>query len=80
MLISIILTLLLDNYINVDTLTMLSHRSTKVSATIYTRQLSQQQQLAVQRHNQQYPPIAINVCQKINISRRETNSCVFHRY
>lgn len=35
-----------------------------VSATIYTRQLSQQQQLAVQRHNQQYPSIAINVCQR----------------
>jgi len=47
---------LIDNYINVDTLTMLSNRDTNVSATIYTRQLSQQQQLDVQRHNQQYPP------------------------
>lgn len=35
-----------------------------VTATIYTRQLNQQQQLDVQRHNQQYPPIAINVCQR----------------
>ena len=55
---------LVDNYINVDTLTMLSNRCANVSATIYTRQLSQQQQLAVQRHNQQYPSIAINVCQR----------------
>ena len=55
--------ILIDNYINVDTLTMLSNRNTNVSATIYTRQLSQQQQLDVQRHNQQYPPIAINTCQ-----------------
>ena len=55
--------ILIDNYINVDTLTMLSNRDTNVSATIYTRQLSQQQQLDVQRHNQQYPPIAINTCQ-----------------
>ena len=54
--------ILIDNYINVDTLTMLSNRDTNVSATIYTRQLSQQQQLDVQRHNQQYPPIAINTC------------------
>ena len=54
---------LIDNYINVDTLTMLSNRDTNVSATIYTRQLSQQQQLDVQRHNQQYPPITINTCQ-----------------
>ena len=44
----------------VDTLTMLSQRTTNVSATIYTRQLSQQQQLDIQRHNQQYPPI--NIC------------------
>ena len=55
--------ILIDNYINVDTLTMLSNRDTNVSATIYTRQLSQQQQFDVQRHNQQYPPIAINTCQ-----------------
>ena len=34
-----------------------------VKATIYTRQLNQQQQLDVQRHNQQYPPISINMCQ-----------------
>ena len=33
------------------------------SATIYTRQLSQQQQLDLQRHNQQYPPITVNSCQ-----------------
>ena len=42
---------LIDNYID------------SVSAAIYTRQLSQQQQLDLQRHNQQYPPIAINSCQ-----------------
>ena len=53
---------LVDNYISVDTLTMLSNRDTNVPTTIYTRQLSQQQQLDVQRHNQQYPPITINTC------------------
>lgn len=55
---------LVDNYIDASTLTMLSNRATNVSATIYTRQLSQQQQLDVQRHNQQYPLITINVCQR----------------
>ena len=55
---------LIDNYIDVDTLTMLSNRNANVSATIYTRQLSQQQQLDVQRHNQQYSPIAVNYCQR----------------
>ena len=55
---------LVDNYIDETTLTMLSKRSSNVSATIYTRQLSQQQQLDVQRHNQQYTPIIINICQR----------------
>ena len=55
--------ILVDNYINVDTLTILSNRDQNVSATIYTRQLNQQQQLDVQRHNLQYPPVTINNCQ-----------------
>ena len=56
--------ILIDNYIDETTLTLLSKRNTNVSATIYTRQLNQQQQLDIQRHNQQYSPIAINVCQR----------------
>ena len=55
---------LIDNYIDIDTLTMLSNRNANVSATIYTRRLSQQQQLDIQRHNQQYPPITVNYCQR----------------
>ena len=58
---------LIDNYIDVDTLTMLSNRNANVSATIYTRQQfgnSEQFQLDIQRHNQQYPPIAVNYCQR----------------
>ena len=54
--------ILIDNYIDEATLTMLSKRAANVSATIYTRQLSQQQQLGVQRHNQQYPPVTVNAC------------------
>ena len=55
---------LIDNYIDETTLTMLSKRDTSVSATIYTRQLSNQQQLDIERHNQQYPPITVNLCQR----------------
>ena len=51
--------ILIDN-----TLTMLSNRSSGVTATIYTRQLNQQQQLDLQRHNQQYPPIDIHTTQR----------------
>lgn len=50
---------LIDNYIDESTLMMLSKRDAGVSATIYTRQLSRQQQLDLQRHNLQYPPITI---------------------
>ena len=55
---------LIDNYIDENTLTMLSKRSSNVTATIYTRRLTAQQQLDLQRHNQQYPPININTCQQ----------------
>jgi len=55
---------LIDNYIDETTLTILSKRDANVSATIYTRQLSNQQQLDITRHNQQYQPITINLCQR----------------
>ena len=54
---------LVDNYVDETTLTMLSKRNADVSATIYTKQTAEQFRLDVQRHNQQYPPIAVNVCQ-----------------
>lgn len=54
---------LVDNYVDETTLTMLSKRDANVSATIYTKQTAQQFQLDVQRHNQQYPPITIHACQ-----------------
>lgn len=54
---------LIDNYIDETTLTMLSKRDAGVSAIIYTSPLSQQQQLDLERHNQQYPPVAVNICQ-----------------
>ena len=56
--------ILIDNYIDETTLTMLSKRDASVSATIYTRQLSNQQQLDIERHNQQYPPITVNLCHR----------------
>ena len=58
---------LVDNYIDETTLTMLSKRDVNVSATIYTSQQAlnlRQLQLDIQRHNQQYPPIAVNFCHR----------------
>ena len=54
---------LVDNYVDETTLAMLSKRNANVSATIYTKQTAEQFRLDMQRHNQQYPPISVNVCQ-----------------
>ena len=64
---------LIDNYIDETTLTMLSKRDNNVSATIYTRQLSNQQQLDITRHNQQYPPITVNLCHRRSALPLATN-------
>lgn len=49
----------IDNYIDEDVLLMLSKRSTGVTATIYTKQITPQLQLDLNRHNNQYPRINI---------------------
>ena len=54
---------LVDNYIDETTLTLLDKRDSGVSAVVYTKPMSQQLQLDLQRHNAQYPPIQINICQ-----------------
>ena len=54
--------ILVDNYIDESTLNMLSRRAAGVTATIYTRPLSAQQQLDVKRHNQQYDAVTVNIC------------------
>ena len=55
---------LIDNYIDETTLTLLNKRDANVDATIFTRPLSQQQQVDVQCNNQQYPPVTVNICKR----------------
>ena len=50
---------LIDNYVDETTLLMLSKRNEGVSATIYTAKISQQLQLDIEKHNDQYPPIQL---------------------
>lgn len=50
---------LIDNYVDDTVLTLLDKREKGVSATIYTQRVSNQFQLDVDRHNDQYPPIEI---------------------
>jgi hypothetical protein len=53
--------ILIDNYIDETVLTLLTKRGKDVTATIYTKQISKQLQLDIQKHNQQYPPIAVKL-------------------
>lgn len=50
---------LIDNYIDESVLTMLDKRDSSVKATIYTKQITSQFQLDVNKHNAQYAPISV---------------------
>ncbi len=51
--------MLIDNYVDETVLTLLAKRSKNVSATIYTKGISKQLQLDLQKHNSQYPEIRV---------------------
>ena len=53
--------ILLDNYVDDTVLTLLGKRDDAVTATIYTKNISNQLRLDVQRYNSQYPPIEIEI-------------------
>lgn len=50
---------LIDNYIDDTVLTLLSKRDAKVKATIYTKNITKQLELDLQKHNAQYPKIEL---------------------
>ena len=50
---------LIDNYIDESVLTLLSKREAKVKATIYTKNITKQLELDLQKHNAQYPNIKL---------------------
>jgi len=51
--------IVVDNYVDESVLTLLGKRKEKVTVTVYTREINKTLQLDVQRHNSQYPPIAV---------------------
>ena len=53
---------LIDNYIDETVLAMLGKRTQGTTATIYTRQIHPDLQLAINRFNSQYPPVAVHLC------------------
>ena len=55
---------LIDNYVDDTVLSLLDKRADKVTATIYTQNISHQLQLDLIRHNAQYAPIEIKTFNK----------------
>ena len=53
--------ILIDNYIDENTLLQLSKRNKKVSCTIYTEKINEQLKLDLEKHNAQYPSIEIRI-------------------
>lgn len=53
--------ILLDNYVDDTVLTLLGKRNNNATTTIYTKNISNQLRLDVQRYNSQYPRIEIKI-------------------
>ena len=53
--------ILLDNYVDDTVLTLLGKRRENITATIYTKSISNQLRLDIQRYNSQYAPIEVEV-------------------
>ena len=56
--------ILIDNYCDESVLLLLSKRATNVNATVYTHKIDPGLQLDLDKHNQQYNPIRIQVFKK----------------
>lgn len=69
---------LFDNYVDDSVLAMLDKRANGVNAQIYTRTLTQQLALDLQRHNAQYSPIAIDEFQNAHDRFLCIDDTVYH--
>ena len=70
--------ILFDNYVDDTVLTLLDKRADGVSAQIYTRNITQQLALDLQRHNAQYRPIAIDAFQNAHDRFLCIDDTVYH--
>ena len=53
--------ILIDNYVDDSVLTLFGKRKKGVSAKIYTKTISKQLALDLKKHNEQYPPITLEI-------------------
>lgn len=70
--------ILIDNYVDENTLLMLSKRNEGVKATLYTAKFNKQLQLDLQRHNAEYQPIDIREYRQSHDRFLIIDSEVFH--
>ena len=69
---------LIDNYVDESVLLLLSKRAPGVSAEIRTGRMPEQLRLDIQKHNSQYPPIAIIQAQNIHDRFLIVDDVVYH--
>ena len=70
--------ILIDNYVDESVLLLLSKRAPGVSAEIRTGRMPEQLRLDIQKHNSQYPPIAIIRTQNIHDRFLIVDDVVYH--
>ena len=69
---------LIDNYVDESVLLLLSKRASGVSAEIRTGRMPEHLRLDIQKHNSQYPPIAIIQTQNIHDRFLIVDDVVYH--
>ena len=69
---------LIDNYVDESVLLLLSKRAPGVSAEIRTGRMPEQLRLDIQKHNSQYPPVAIVRTQNIHDRFLIVDDVVYH--
>jgi hypothetical protein len=70
--------ILIDNYVDDTVLSLLDKRQRGVSATIYTKSVSEQLQLDIKRHNEQYTPIEVKLFNKAHDRFLLIDDVVYH--
>ena len=70
--------ILIDNYVDESVLTLLDKRKQSVGATIYTKTLSRQFRLDLDRHNAQYPPISVAIASNFHDRFLILDETVYH--
>ena len=70
--------ILIDNYIDETVLTLLDKREQSVEATIYTKSISRQLRLDLERHNAQYAPISVAIATNFHDRFLIIDESVYH--